>query len=177
MWSLRNPRWSRRRIEWNSILEVVADALMDTPGPTEIAEINEVNETVYRAVSDLSERERQVVMLFYGTGYALKDIAAFLEVPVTTVKKRLYDARQHLKDELIDVMRDVLQKQRPSILDTFPAKVRLLIAARLGDIDTVKELLAQSPMLLNMKVEWGEVRYQRVVSVAPGFTVLYTRPQ
>jgi hypothetical protein len=77
---------------------------------------------------------------------ALKDIAAFLDVPVTTVKKRLYDGRQRLKDQLVDVARDALQEQRPSITDTFPAKVRLLLAARLGDIDIVKELLAEAAM-------------------------------
>ena len=106
-------------------------------------------------------------------GYALKDIATFLDVPVTTVKKRLYDGRQRLKDELIDVMRDTLQEQRPSIPDTFPAKIRLLIAARLGDIDSVKELLARSPMLLNMQTEQGEARYHSVLLVSAGLTALH----
>jgi ankyrin repeat protein len=77
------------------------------------------------------------------------------------------------KDELIDVMRDTLQEQRSSITDTFPAKVRLLIAARSGDIDTVKELLARSPILLNMKMEHGETKGQRAPPVVPGITALH----
>ena len=153
-------RLTRGKCLTSSSLEAVADVPMDSHGQTEIAETNEVRERVHRAISALPERERLVIVLFYGTGYALKDIAAFLDIPVTTVKKRLYDARQLLKDELIDVARDVLQEQRPLITDTFPAKVRLLIAARLGDIDLVKELLARSPMLLSMKTERGEARYQ-----------------
>jgi len=166
-------RLTRGKCLTSSPLEVVADVPMESHSPPEIAETNEVRERVHRAICALPERERLVIVLFYGTGYALKDIASFLDIPVTTVKKRLYDARQQLKDELIDVMRDVLQEQRPSIPDMFPAKVRLLIAARLGDIDTVKELLARSPMLLNMKTERGEVKSQSVLSVATGLTALH----
>jgi RNA polymerase sigma factor (sigma-70 family) len=166
-------RLTRGKCLTSSSLEVVADVPVDGHSPTEIAETNEVRERMHRAISALPERERLVIVLFYGTGYALKDIAAFLDILVTTVKKRLYDARQRLKDELIDVMRDVLQEQRPSSTDTFPAKVRLLIAARLGNIDIVKELLARSPMLLNMKTERGEARNQSVLSVVAGLTVLH----
>lgn len=166
-------RLTRGKCLAHSSLEVAADMPVDCRGPTEIAEINELRAQVHHAISALPERERLVIVLFYGTGYTLKDIAAFLEIPVTTVKKRLYDARQRLKDGLIDVMRDVLQEQRPSITGTFPTKVRLLLAARLGDIDLVKELLAQSPMLLNMKAERSEARYQSMLSVVPGITALH----
>ncbi len=166
-------RLTRGKCLASSPLEVIADVPMDSHNPTEIVETNELRARIHHAISALPERERLVIVLFYGTGYALKEIAAFLDMPVTTVKKRLYDARQQLKDELIDVVRDVLQEQRPSITDTFPAKVRLLIAARLGDINVVKELLARSPMLLNMKTERGEARYQRVLSVVAGLTALH----
>lgn len=153
------------------------EAAEEVPGatldPVNIIETHETNEQVHQAISALSERERLVVLLFYGTGYALKEIAVFLEVPVTTVKKRLYDARQRLKDELIDVMRDVLQEQRPSLVNPFPAKVRLLIAARLGDLDAVKTLLTQSPCLLNMKMERHEVRACPTVRVPVGITALH----
>jgi RNA polymerase sigma factor (sigma-70 family) len=166
-------RMTRGKCLASSSLEVVGDEPMEGRSPNEIAENNEVRASVQRAISALPEREHQVIVLFYGTGYALKDIAAFMDIPVTTVKKRLYDARQRLKEELIDVVRDVLQEQRPSITGTFPAKVRLLVAARLGDIDSVKELLARSPMLLNMKMEQDEARHQRVLPVVAGLTALH----
>lgn len=156
-----------------SPLEEVTGLLMTNDDLTEVAEANEINEQVQRAIAALPERERIVIILFYGTGYALKDIATFLEVPVTSVKKRLYDARQRLKDEMIDVLRDILQERRPSISDTFPAKVRLLLAARLGDIDSIKELLAHSPSLLNMKMEQNEARQSRAQIVEVGFTALH----
>lgn len=157
----------------SSSLEEVTDLLMTNDDPTEVAEAKEMSEQIRRAITALPERERIVIILFYGTGYALKDIATFLEIPVTNVKKRLYDARQQLKDEMINVLRDNLQERRPSISDTFPARVRLLLAARLGDIDSVKELLAHSPSLLNMKMEPSEVRQQRVQIVEVGFTALH----
>jgi RNA polymerase sigma factor (sigma-70 family) len=81
-----------------SSLETVADVLMDTAGPTEIAETNEVRAQVRRALCALPERLRMTLVLFYGTGYTLKDITALLDVPVTTVKKWLYDGRQRLKE-------------------------------------------------------------------------------
>jgi RNA polymerase sigma factor (sigma-70 family) len=166
-------RLTRGKCLASSPLEAVADVPTNSHGPVEIAESNELRTRMHRAISALPERERLVIVLFYGTGYALKEIAAFLEIPVTTVKKRLYDARQQLKEELVDVARDSLQEQRPSIIGTFPAKVHLLIAARLGDIDIVKELLARSPMLLNMKTERGEAKNQSVLSVIVGLTALH----
>lgn len=156
-----------------SPLEAAADIPIDASGPAEMVELNETRTHVRRAIASLPERERLLVVLFYGTGYALKEIAAFLDVPVTTVKKRLYIARQLLKDELIDLMRDTLQEQRPSITDTFPAKVRLLIAARLGDVNAVRCLLTHSPMLLNMQIARGEVKPRSGITIAPGLTALH----
>ncbi len=157
----------------SSPLEVVAEMPGAEQDLTDLVEMYEVNEQVRRAIAMLHERERLVVLLFYGTGYTLKEIAAFLDVPVTTVKKRLYDARQHLKDELIDLMCDVLQEQRPSLAETLPAKVRLLIAARLGDLDMVKMLLTQSPTLLNMQMEHKEIRQRSALLVPLGMTALH----
>ncbi len=157
----------------SSPMEEVDDILTTNDDPTEIAEANEISKQVRYAVATLPERERIVIVLFYGTGYTLKEIATFLEIPVTSVKKRLYDARQRLKNEMIEVLRDSLQERRPSISGTFPIKVRLLIAARLGDIDSIKELLAHTPSLLNMKMEQSEVRQQRAQVVEAGFTALH----
>ncbi len=53
----------------SSSLEAVADVPMDSHGPTEIAETNEVRERVHRAISVLPERERLVIVLFYGAGW------------------------------------------------------------------------------------------------------------
>jgi RNA polymerase sigma factor (sigma-70 family) len=99
-------RLTRGKCLASSPLDTVADVAMDGQDPNEIAETNEVREWMHRAICALPERERLVIVLFYGTGYELKEIAAFLDVPVSTVKKRLYDGRKQLKDELINVVRD-----------------------------------------------------------------------
>ncbi len=113
-----------------------------------MVERRETNLLVRRAIDELPDHERTVMLLFYSTGYALKDIAAFLEVPVTTIKKRLHDARKHLKESLVDVVRDTLHEQRRSMMDGFPDKVRLLIAIHMGDIARVSALLERNAMLV-----------------------------
>src|SRR5260370_8615850 len=104
------------------------------PNPAPVAERRETNLLVRRAIDELPDHERTVTLLFYSTGYALKDIAAFLEVPVTTIKKRLHDARKHLKESLVDLWRDTLHEQRRSMMDGFPDKVRLLFTIHIATI-------------------------------------------
>ena len=68
------------------------------------------------------------VLLFYISGYSLQDIAIFLEVPVTTVKKRLQYARQRLKERMLEVAHDDLQARRPSNDEGFVRTVQFLTA-------------------------------------------------
>jgi ankyrin repeat protein len=138
----------------------------------------EAQEQVRRAVEALPEHERIVVALFYGTGYPLKEIAAFLEVPVTTVKKRLHDARERLRGQLGqlgDEMRQSLHQQRlePAAEARFPEKVRLLIAARMGDLAAVKLLLERNLFLINTNVDGQEFRANVYPGVMPGYTALH----
>ena len=47
-------------------------------------------------------------------GYSQEEISGFLEVPVTTVKKRLQTARQRLKERMLVMVQDDFQQQAPS---------------------------------------------------------------
>ncbi len=157
-------------------LETVYDVPMSGKSLSEIVESREVQEQVCRAVEALPEHERIVVALFYGTGYPLKEIAAFLEVPVTTIKKRLHDARKHLKvnlGHLSGEMRQSLHTQHLARTAHFPEKVRLLIAARTGDIEEVKRLLERNLLLINLKVNSQEYRANVFPGVVPGNTALH----
>jgi RNA polymerase sigma factor (sigma-70 family) len=138
-----------------------------------LIEDRERDELVSRAVADLHDHERIVTLLFYITGYALKDIAEFLEVPVTTVKKRLHDARKHLKESLLETVRDSLHEQRQTLLDHFSDKVQLLIAIRMDDIGRVKMLLNQNPMLINMNIDRHESKAQPYSWIGSGLNPLY----
>ncbi len=138
-----------------------------------LIEERERDECVRRDVEDLPENERIVTLLFYITGYALKDIAEFLEVPVTTIKKRLHDARKHLKESLLETVRDSLHEQRQTMLDHFSYKVQLLIAIRMDNIGRVKTLLDQNPILVNMKMERDQSSEQPYAWIGSGLNPLY----
>ena len=51
-------------------------------------------------VERLPEHYRQVVNLYYYTGFSLKEIASFLDIPESTVKGRLYQSRIRLRAAL-----------------------------------------------------------------------------
>jgi RNA polymerase sigma factor (sigma-70 family) len=92
------------------------------PGPDVIAERHELLNKVLRAIKALPDKERLVTTLFYVNGYTQTDIGQFLEVPVSTVNKRLYTARQRLKGS-VEVFKDNLHNQRPSRDRTFSDRV------------------------------------------------------
>ncbi|HEU5227290.1 MAG TPA: sigma-70 family RNA polymerase sigma factor [Ktedonobacteraceae bacterium] len=153
-------------------------AAFDVPGdeldPALVVEGREMQDVVRCAIDALPERERIVTLLFYRNGYALKDIAAYLEVPLTTIKKRLFDARKRLKLLLVDAARDTLQAQPRSYEQSFPSRVRLLIATRLGDITQVRALLERDPFLTNAKTVWRvEDIGQRSLIFPIGYTALH----
>ena len=95
-------------------LEANAGASTADPGPHISAERQQLLTRVLQAINALPENERLVTTLFYVNGYTQADIGEFLEVPVSTVNKRLYSARQRLKDSVVDLVKDDLKKQRPS---------------------------------------------------------------
>lgn len=78
--------------------------------PPEEMDKRQMQETVLAAIRALPEKQRTTTTLFYINGYSQNDIAEFLEVPVTTVKKRLHDARTRLKERMIDMVEDEFKK-------------------------------------------------------------------
>jgi RNA polymerase sigma-70 factor (ECF subfamily) len=66
----------------------------------DIAASRQVEERVWRAVDDLPENLRVVVVLGAIEGHGLGDVAGLLGVPVGTVKSRLHQARQRLLEKL-----------------------------------------------------------------------------
>jgi len=84
------------------------------PGPHASAERQDLLAKVLHAINALPENERLVTTLFYINGYTQADIGDFLEVPISTVNKRLYSARQRLKTNVIELFKSDLQQQRPS---------------------------------------------------------------
>ena len=70
------------------------------PGPAEQTESAERHVEVRRAIEELPEQTRQVVMLVYFQGLKYREAAEVLDIPVGTVKSRLHAAIQKLNEVL-----------------------------------------------------------------------------
>ncbi|MBI2850270.1 MAG: sigma-70 family RNA polymerase sigma factor [Chloroflexi bacterium] len=120
--NLRNPEaftsWFRRIVfkhcdrhtRSKRIQTVSIEVAPQSIAKTQFTEEHEMKEEVLEALQSLPEHERMVTTLFYIDGYSQKEIGEFLEVPVTTVKRRLYNSRQKLKERMLDMVKNTLQE-------------------------------------------------------------------
>lgn len=92
--------------------------------PQAAIERDELAKAVLTAIEMLPENERIVVVLFYVKEYSHRDISAFLEVPLTTVAKRLYSARVRLRGMVMAGFKNDLAAHRPSRNGSFAKKVK-----------------------------------------------------
>jgi RNA polymerase sigma factor (sigma-70 family) len=86
--------------------------------PAQTVESEELKADVLTAVQALSEKEQIVTKMFYLKGYSQKEIARLLELPLTTVKKRLQYARKNLKIILVAMADSLVPAPDP-----FPAPI------------------------------------------------------
>lgn len=107
-------------------LESVAEAASSEPGPAVVVEKREMRQSVLQAISALPDNERTVTTLFYINGYTQKDIAEFLEVPVTTVNNRLHSSRTRLKERMVQMVDDEMKSH--ALPREFPERIRALLA-------------------------------------------------
>jgi hypothetical protein len=109
-------------------------------------------------VNRLPERERLAIALYYVADRPQSEIAAFLQVPASTIKKRLHDARGRLKERMMGQFGEYLREFRPSQDDEFAQRVNFLIAVRSGDVARVERMLAGNAALLEVTLsgeDWG----------------------
>ncbi len=90
-------------------LEAVSDSLLVENNPEELAIQREVQASIRQAVASLPQHERLVTVLFYGWHYTYNEVSALLNIPLTTVKKRLYSARQKLKVQLLTSLHGTIE--------------------------------------------------------------------
>jgi len=92
--NLCRDRLRRRRTRASVSLEELEEAgpvlVEPRPGAHELALQNDLASRVRRAVAALSEEQREVVILKEYEGLTFLEIAQALDVPVSTVKTRLY---------------------------------------------------------------------------------------
>ncbi|MBR6786273.1 MAG: sigma-70 family RNA polymerase sigma factor [Clostridia bacterium] len=80
------------------------------PVPQEYMEKNELRENVSKIVDGLSPEVRACIVLFHFEDKTLNEISEILDVPVGTVKSRLYNGRKQIEKEF-----NKLRKKDPSL--------------------------------------------------------------
>lgn len=92
-------------------LEVQADADME---PAEVTARLELARRVREAIDQLEEPYRVIIYLRELEDLSYEEIAEVVELPVGTVKSRLFRARQHLKGLLQDLLPATAHQRGPS---------------------------------------------------------------
>ncbi|MHB1001739.1 MAG: RNA polymerase sigma factor [Armatimonadota bacterium] len=70
------------------------------------------HQDLYQALNSLSEDNRLLITLRYLTGLSNREISRSLDIPVTTIDKRLQRTKQQLKDNMFGMIKDTLAKQK-----------------------------------------------------------------
>jgi RNA polymerase sigma factor (sigma-70 family) len=104
-------RLTRRKRVPVVALDVVGDLPSASAGPEAVVVHREARDEVLEMVGALPQNERIATTLFYMDGYSQKEVAEFLQVPVTTVKNRLYAARKRLRERMTDMVKTTLQSK------------------------------------------------------------------
>ena len=77
------------------------------PDPQEVAEAQELHETVLGAVDGLSPKVRAATLMFYYEQLSTQEIAATLGISVVAIKGRLHRARGQLREMLWPAVREM----------------------------------------------------------------------
>jgi RNA polymerase sigma-70 factor, ECF subfamily len=94
-------RWrsaKRRQVRETAWSQPVARGT--TPSVDEIIQSNEFQARLERALSELPEKSRLVLILCAIQGHTLEEVAKLLGIPMGTVKSRLFFARKQLAEKL-----------------------------------------------------------------------------
>ena len=127
------------------------------------------------AVEGLPAQERLVVALHYFAEVSGPELSEFLELPLSTVKKRLRRARARLRDEGDRLMQKTIDTLRPSRTGEFAEEVSFFIALRAGDRAYVAQALSRRPELVHAQQQWEpSLVYEGVLPFANRATALLT---
>jgi len=86
--------------------QISSEAKGRLPNPEEDILADVLDEDVQRALEDLPEDYRMVVLLADLEGFSYQEIAEILDIPPGTVMSRLYRARRRLEDEMLKYARE-----------------------------------------------------------------------
>lgn len=142
----RSSRMTRRKRLSTVALEVATQLESGDPSADDLVNSNRLRAAVRDAIQTLPQSEAAAVTLYYISDYSYREIASFLDVPVSTVKSRLHSARGRLRDRLGSELQDDLRESRPSRNEFFRGKVaEALRRATLADPDGNVFALVEGP--------------------------------
>ncbi|MEQ8766279.1 MAG: sigma-70 family RNA polymerase sigma factor [Planctomycetota bacterium] len=102
--SLLRKRKRRRFFSLNRVFRDGEEQEMDVPDatldPALLTDKSQTNELLLKALSELGEKEREILFLRHFQELSYKEIAQVLQIPIGTVMSRLYHARAKLKDRV-----------------------------------------------------------------------------
>ena len=84
-------------LEESSVARQIEDP---APTPEQVAEVNERNTALQKAVSSLPDYQRAMIVLYHTERLSYEEIAEALDLPLGTVKSRLNRARLLLREKL-----------------------------------------------------------------------------
>jgi len=121
-------------------LEAASDSLLAENNPEDLAMQKEVQACIRSAIASLPQHEQLVTVLFYGWHYTYNEVSTFLHIPLTTVKKRLYSARQKLRVQLRAALHDTIEQACRTEASVEEAEI-ILVRWLIQYIHTMKEMM------------------------------------
>lgn len=89
-----------RSAKRRELRETLWSQVAPRPSTEDVAASNEFQEYLERAIEELPEKHRLVLLLAGMQGHSLEEVAAMLAVPPGTVKSRLFFAKKQLAEKL-----------------------------------------------------------------------------
>ncbi len=153
----RCKAWHRKNRMRTQLLENTSSAELEkatyssyVSAENERASVEAQREVVKKLLAKLQESERTVITLYYLGGMTYEEISRFLGVSISSIKNRLYRARQHLKKEET-MIREALDHFQisPNLTDNIMREVaRLKPATSSGSKPLVPWAIAASSAIL-----------------------------
>lgn len=141
-------------------LDVAANSAAGATEPAMLVEQRELQADVQTAIRALPPHERAVVVLFYINQYSYREIAAFLELPLSTVKNRLHAARNQLREHMLHTMQHELSTYRLSADTHFHERIMHMLTIapdRTQHTEPIFEVLGKQWPHANVREAYGRI--------------------
>ena len=95
-----------RRVQQNSVADdEVLNSIKDCKATPEITLLSKIRQKrIIQAIESLKPKFKEVIILYDIDGYSYEEIAKKLNVPIGTVKSRIYNAKKELAFKLEDLL-------------------------------------------------------------------------